>query len=96
MMSLGLGLDIEHDKVLNVLMTNTAAAINRDFYAMTPGQADEIVADQYKILTANGAYYAKGRHAAWAKVQELLGTVTTWAQVVQNWDGQMVWSGKAA
>lgn len=69
--------------------------INRDFYDMTPAEADDIRKDQYLILTANGAYYATGRHAAWSKVRELLGTVTTWAQVKQSWDGQLVWSGKA-
>ena len=70
--------------------------INRDFYDMTPAEADEIRTDRYMILTGNGAYYAKGKRAAWAKVKELLGTVTDWAVVKQDWDGATVWSGRAA
>jgi hypothetical protein len=74
----------------------STAIINRDFYDMTPAEADAIRESRYLILTANGAYHAKGRHAAWAKVKELMGTVTTWAEVKQDWDGKSVWYGKVA
>lgn len=68
----------------------------RGFYDMTPAEADEIRSNRYLILTANGAYYAKGKRAAWAKVRQLLGTVTDWAEVKQDWDGVSVWRGRAA
>ena len=66
--------------------------INRDFYDMMPAEADEIRRDRYLILTANGAYHAKGKQAAWDKTRELLATVTTWAQIKQDWDGKLVWA----
>lgn len=59
---------------------------------MTAAEADEIRANRYMILTANGAYYTKGKQAAWDKARELLGTVTTWAQIKQDWDGVQVWA----
>ncbi|ALA06228.1 hypothetical protein THELONIOUSMONK_86 [Mycobacterium phage TheloniousMonk] len=75
---------------------NAMKNINRDFYDMTPAEADEIRRDRYTILTGNGAYYTYGRYATWAKVKELLATVTTWAEVKQSWDGRTVWNSRTA
>jgi hypothetical protein len=72
----------------------STAIINRDFYDMMPAEADAIRENRYLILTANGAYYAKGKQAAWNKTRELLATVATWADIKQDWDGKLVWSSK--